>query len=265
MAEDSLMREFEIPLKSTLEKIRNHPSSEEANEAQYCGSCTYGWIVDETGRAKECPCRSRRELGTRQARIDNLLMRHRAGLSKKLARVSPHTFLVRPGQEMIKFTLDKYIRDLEEGKTYGFFIYGDTGIGKSWAAAYVINSIRSRRIMISAMINFSRTLSALRGTFRDEDEHRALLSVLYDTPLLAIDDLGMEQRVAENPDLSWSVSKFYEIIDYRRDNELATIITSNRTPAELAERLGEPIMTRIQSLALRLDFPHEDNPRERWG
>lgn len=255
---DGLTQEFAMPIKSTIDRIRNMVPAENIEEDRvYCGKCEYGFIIVK-GRARPCSCRSRRGIGTRQESIETLLKRNRAGISQKLARVSAHTFLTaRPGYEHhdhVKITLDQYIRDLEAGKKYGWYIFGKTGVGKSYAAAYVINTVKHKRIMIAAMVNFSRILSALRQTFKDQTEHQELMDVLFDTPLLAIDDLGMEQRVNENPELSWSVSKFYEVIDYRRDNELPTIITSNRTPEELKDRLGEAIMERIKNLTLRLDM-----------
>lgn len=230
--------------------IKETDSQDEESLSLYCGKCTFGWVIKD-GRAKRCECNIKR---TQQESIDSLLTRYRAGISKKLSRVNVHTFLVRPGHEHIRPALDKYIRDLSKGKRYGFFIFGKSGVGKSYAAAYIINTVRHARIMTSAMINFSRTLSALRATFSDEYEHRLLLNVLFDTPLLAIDDLGMEQRVSENPELSWAVSKFYEIIDYRRDEELPTVITSNKTIDQLQDRLGSAIMKRIEDLTLRLDI-----------
>lgn len=232
----------------------------------YCGQCTYGWIV-ENGRARRCPCSRRTSIIARQESIDRLLQRHRAsGLSRKLSKVTDHTFLIRPAQENIKPALDQYIRDLGAGKRYGLFIYGPTNVGKTFAAAYVVNTVRHLRLMNAALVNFSRSLSALQGTFGNEEEHQALLRILFHTPLLVIDDLGMEYRAGDRPELSWAVSKFYEIIDFRREEELPTIITSNRTPEELRERLGAAILTRIQALTHRLDIgPVAGIPEDPWG
>lgn len=253
------------PIAAVIERVMNRPADTDDGEIPlYCGKCQYGWIIED-GRARRCPCNARRSVGMRQDRVDALLARHRAGMTKKFASVTAHTFLVRPGHEHVKRALDEYVKHLEQGRRYGFFIFGRTGVGKSYAAAYIVNTVKFKRLMTASMVNFSRVLTALRSTFRDEDEHQALLSVLFDTPLLAIDDLGMEQRVSETPDLSWAVSKFYEVIDYRRDNDLPTLITSNRTPDELAERLGEPIMTRIRNLTLRLDMkPVTEEASDAW-
>ena len=237
--------------KNVLSELQVDQTGVDDSKSKYCGKCSYGWII-EKGRARRCFCNDKR---TMQESIDSLLKRHRAGISTKLSRVNALSFLIRPGHEYIKPALDKYIKDLgQDKKRYGFFIFGKPGVGKSYAAAYIVNTVRNMRIMTAAMVNFSRTLSALRATFKDEFEHRQLLNVLFDTPLLAIDDIGMEQRVTENPELSWAVSKFYEIIDYRRDEELPTIITSNRTPEQLKDRLGEPIMARIDAMTMRLDI-----------
>lgn len=231
----------------------------------YCGHCTYGWIL-ENNRARPCPCTRRVGVLSKQERVEQLLQRHRAsGLSRKLSRVSDHTFLVRPGHEHIKPALDQYIRDLAAGKRYGFFIFGPTDVGKTYAAAYVINTVRHLRLMTAALINFSRSLSALQGTFRNDEEHQALLAALFHTPLLAIDDLGMEYRAGDRPEFSWAVSKFYEIIDFRREEELPTIITSNRTPEELQDRLGAPILSRIKALTLRLDMGPVTGGSSPWG
>ncbi len=231
----------------------------------YCGHCTYGWVI-ENGRARRCPCTKRSGVVGEQERIDRILQRHRAsGLSRKLSRVSEHTFIVRARQEHIKHTLDHYIKDLSAGKRYGYYIFGPTGVGKTFAAAYVINTVRHLRLMTTAMINFSRSLSALQGTFGREEEHQSLLRILFHTPLLAIDDLGMEYRPSDKPELSWAVAKFYEIIDFRREEELPTIITSNRSPEELQERLGAPILSRIKSLTLRLDMEESPEAAKGWG
>lgn len=256
-------REVGAAFKAAVKNVRrrmleDHPSEP---EPAWCGKCSFGWVIRD-GRAGRCSCNARRGVGLRQEWIDAVLKRHRAGLSKRLASVSAHTFLIRPGHEHIKLALDQYIRNLTLARQYGFLIHGPSGAGKSWAAAYVVNSVRHRRSMSAAMVNFSRTLTALRSTFRDDDEHKALRSILFDTPLLAIDDLGMERKVNENPELSWAVEQFYQVIDYRRDEDLPTIITTNKTLDELRERLGEPIMTRIGHLTLRLDL---ELPRESSG
>lgn len=256
-AEPLLAARIRRAMEHVRERQRQAGSEPAESDRVFCGRCRYGWIV-ENGRARKCDCQRSQSVGLRQEFIDQLLARHRAGMPKRLARVSAHTFLIRPGHEHIKPALDQYIKDMAAGKRYGFLIFGKTGVGKSYAAAYVVNTIRFQRIMTAAMVNFSRMLSALRSTFKDADEQQNLLTVLYDTPLLAIDDLGMEQRVSENPELSWSVSEFYKVIDYRRDESLPTLITTNRTIDELKDRLGEPIMERIKTMTLRMDIKPVD-------
>lgn len=251
-SERSLSSSIDLAMRA----IRNNrdPLPEEEGEDGYCGKCTYGWLMNEEGRAYPCACIAKRRISDRQKAIDELLHRHRVGMSKKMSSVSAHTFLIRPGHEHIRPALDQYIRDIAGGKKYGFFMYGKSGVGKTWAAAYIVNTLRFLRLQSAALVNFSRMLSALKQTFHDDVEHQALLDILYDTPVLAIDDLGMEFRANANPELSWAVSEFYKVIDYRREEESSTIITTNRTPEELTDRMGEPIMTRIRHLTLRLDI-----------
>lgn len=218
-----------------------------------CGKCEYGFII-ENGRARRCGCRIRGGIGNRQEALDEFLARHRVGMPRRLQKVSEFTYLVRPGREKIKTFLTNYVKELGQGKRYGLYIYGPPGVGKSFAAAYVVNSVKFARIMPAAMVNFARMLSALRNTFHDPLEHQKLLSVMYEVPLLVFDDVGMEQKVSENPEFSWGVAEFYKVIDFRRDEELPTIITTNRTMEELEERMGEAVMKRIEDMTVRLDM-----------
>lgn len=217
----------------------------------YCGECLEGWRV-VAGRARRCPCVLRRGVGERQRLIDRVLDRHRAGMGRRLGRASEATWVTRPGTEPVKAALDKYLKDVAKGETYGLLLYGPTGTGKSWASAYVVNVARARRIMPAAFVHFARILSALKETFRDEAEHKRLLDLLYETPLLAIDDLGMEQRTSEDPETSWSASELYKVIDYRHEEERPTIITTNRAVEDLADRHGDPVASRIKRMCIPL-------------
>lgn len=224
--------------------------------ASYCGECYEGWRIQD-GRAHRCPCVGRRHVASRQREIDRILDRHRAGMGRRLGRASEATWVTRPGQEMVRPVLDEYLRDLARGERYGLFLYGPPGVGKSWASAYVVNVARARRILPAAFVHFARVLAALKNTFRDEAEHRRLMDLLYETPLLAIDDLGMEQRTAEDPESSWSASEFYKVIDFRHEEELPTIITSNRSPDDLADRLGESVVSRLKRMCRKPLFMNE--------
>lgn len=199
-----------------------------------------------------------------------MLDRYRAGVGSRLRAVTPFTFRVRPGQGHVKPALDRYLDELRErsGRRLtgtGWLIFGPPGVGKSYAAAYLANRVKAEAFATAAMVNFPRFLSALRATFRNEADHQGLLRLLFETDLVAFDDLGMERKVRpdEEPATSWSVEKFYEVIDRRYDDERPTIVTTNRDLDEIRERFGEAIYSRLRGMTVLLDLTGEDARRER--
>jgi DNA replication protein DnaC len=60
-------------------------------------------------------------------------------------------------------------------------------------------------------------------------------------PFLILDDLGAEQIT----DSGWVADRMYQIIGTRHGDDRPTFFTSNCTPTELADRLGDRIMSRV--------------------
>ena len=61
--------------------------------------------------------------------------------------------------------------------------------------------------------------------------------------LLVLDDLG-----AEKPS-EWVVEKLFQVVNYRYNEMLPTIFTSNLSPEELENRIGERTVARIIEMA----------------
>ena len=80
----------------------------------------------------------------------------------------------------------------------------------------------------------------------------AKIEALRNVPLVVLDDIG-----AERPS-EWVRERLLTIINARYDNELATIFTSNLTPAELNEPLGARIASRVYGLAAPVRFTGAD-------
>ena len=73
--------------------------------------------------------------------------------------------------------------------------------------------------------------------------------------LLHIDDLGAEHRT------EWVLEQLYTIINGRYEDERSTIVTSNLGPDELAEQLGERIVSRLEGCCEILPFYGADARR----
>lgn len=88
-------------------------------------------------------------------------------------------------------------------------------------------------------------LDELRDGFNNkgENSYEFRFNFYLHVGLLVLDDLGAEAKTA------WSLEKLETIIDYRYINDMATVITSNKTLDELNE-----ISPRIRSRILRANM-----------
>ena len=92
------------------------------------------------------------------------------------------------------------------------------------------------------------TASAICTEYRQENNER--IRKLQTTPLLIIDDLGEEQKevvVYGNP-----IYPMRQLLEYRYEEQLFTIITTNLTPKDLPERYGWRVVDRIREVYFRI-------------
>ena len=129
----------------------------------------------------------------------------------------------------------------------GLYIWGkSTGCGKtSWACK--IMGYYFRKIAFTTgleneglYIFLPTFLEDLRDNYDNKDpDFEQVLSMVKGCKLLIIDDIGAE-RVTE-----WVRERMVSIINTRSSNGLCTIYTSNLSPAELTEELGDRIASRV--------------------
>ena len=113
----------------------------------------------------------------------------------------------------------------------GFYIYGECGTGKTLLASIIQNE-RAHLLKPSAFICATDIFSELNPFNSNNEEVARKLSLLKTTPCLIIDDLGVEKptdRVKQN---------LFDIINYRYNEDLQTIITSNFSLEELGARIS---------------------------
>lgn len=119
----------------------------------------------------------------------------------------------------------------------GLFIFGPVGVGKTHLAAAVARLVIEKEEHV-AMFSMLRLLEELKLSFNEtsfEDLHtngKEMFHNAMHAKLLVLDDLGKEKPTA------WGLSKLYELINYRYENLLPTIITSNHAPEELMQILN---------------------------
>ncbi len=118
-------------------------------------------------------------------------------------------------------------------------LMGETGCGKTHLAAAVANYNRQagRPVLFIVVPEF---LDHLRSTFSPESKvsYDQLFESVKTTPLLILDDFG------EHSTTSWAQEKLYQVINYRYNARLPTVITTrlalHQMESPIASRLADP-------------------------
>lgn len=135
-----------------------------------------------------------------------------------------------------------------------FYFHGPLGVGKSFLASCITNALARKGLKV-AFVNFPSLVSDIRTNMTVEDYVSSRINKMKKAQCLVIDDIGAENISAYVRD-----DVLFTILDYRMENKLATIFTSNCDIKALTNRLkmangvvDEPkalrIMERINALA----------------
>jgi len=111
----------------------------------------------------------------------------------------------------------------------GWLVFqGDNGCGKTHLAAAIVNE-RYQNKQPALFIVVSDFLDHLRSTFSPESKisYDQLFESVKTTPLLVLDDFGKQTTTP------WAKEKLYQVINYRYNARLPTVITTNCTTDEL--------------------------------
>jgi DNA replication protein DnaC len=129
-----------------------------------------------------------------------------------------------------------------------FFLIGPCGSGKTHLAAAIANE----RFDGGATVFFTTVpdlLDLLRTAFASLEKYSQLFSLLREVELLVLDDLGAQKATM------WSNEKLLQILNYRAEFALPTIITA--IPREF-QGLDERLRSRLQDsrLVTTIIFEH---------
>lgn len=133
-------------------------------------------------------------------------------------------------------------------------LLGPTGTGKTFQAYGALRALSLSGVACSWSATTAADMYArLRPRHRvdSEEEFERYLRAR----VLMIDDLG----AAKASEFTEEVN--YRLINYRYENELPTLITSNVLPRELARAVGERVASRLTEMAHRVVLKGEDRRR----
>jgi DNA replication protein DnaC len=160
-------------------------------------------------------------------------------------------------QEKMKANLllaKAYVRDFGK-KAENLLLIGSTGTGKTHISSSIANELihRGYDVIYDSAQNIISDFESDR--FRNSYGKEENKSEKYlDCTLLIIDDLGTEFQNA------FTLSTIYNLLNSRQNRGLATILSTNLTPDELARKYEDRIYSRIIGSGCKiLSFKGRDN------
>lgn len=150
-------------------------------------------------------------------------------------------------QENLKAAL-RYVSDFDRHNE-NLCLSGQSGTGKTFLATCI-----ARELLNDGHIVVYRTASQLMDDikevkFRDNEE---ISSLLYDSDLLIIDDLGTEMQS------DMAKTEIFNVINVRLLNNKKIIISTNLSLGEIKEKYSERLLSRIVGEFINLRFEGED-------
>lgn len=211
-----------------------------------CPTCAgAGWVTLDVpvghpmfGRALPCDCLLRLQ---EERRFDELL---------RLSKIEPFrdkTFATFDQQVFGVGRAYEICREYAKDPKGWLVLMGPYGCGKTHLAAAIANEAvgRNAKVLFTVVPDL---LDHLRSTFAPTSpvQYDDLFDAVRTTPLLVLDDLG-----TEHPS-SWAQEKLYQIFNHRYNEQLPTVVTTNRRLEMLDERIASRLSDRALSTIIDL-------------
>lgn len=132
----------------------------------------------------------------------------------------------------------------------GWLVFmGETGCGKTHLAAAIVN-FRYESGKPAMFVVVPDFLDHLRSAFNPESKvtYDQIFESVKTAPLLVLDDFGEQ---ATNP---WVKEKLYQLINFRYNNRLPTVITTRYSLDEIMEKVDESISSRLMDRQMSVTF-----------
>jgi len=209
-----------------------------------CPQCEDRGIIFDGELARPCSCMRQKRLENlfRHARMARGLQNCRFENFKKdyylsIANPHDHSYLnsALAAFEAAKEFVERCAKDIHG---LGLLFIGPVGAGKTFLAAAIANALMERDQQVLFLV-VPDLLDQLRATYKTEDNELDLLDSAREIPILILDDLGAHNYT------DWTRNRLYSIINYRLNEQLPTIITSNLTLDEMEEYLGARTTSRL--------------------
>ncbi|MDD2370575.1 MAG: ATP-binding protein [Firmicutes bacterium] len=136
-----------------------------------------------------------------------------------------------------------FIAQVADGNEYvkGLFITGPIGSGKTHLVSAIFNQLKNKNIDVEFFVVPDLLEQGKADMFNDNGS-RDVFAKAKKAKVLILDDLGAHNYTP------WIINQLYSLINYRLNNMLTTIITTNLKLEDIDIRLDERIASRILEL-----------------
>ncbi|MCI2049495.1 MAG: ATP-binding protein [Lachnospiraceae bacterium] len=206
-----------------------------------CKECRdTGWILskDETGHeyARPCKCRMLEEARKRF---------ERSGLATQFRNKNFDNYITSGNciLEDAKSQAEKYAREFEpEGhENLSILFSGQVGAGKTHLGTAISQELINREVPVLYM-PYRDALTSLKQNILNEEEYARQIHKFMTAEVLFMDDL-LKGKVTEA-----DINILYEIVNYRYNNSLPMIVSTEKTVEQLLE-FDEAIGSRILEMS----------------
>lgn len=134
--------------------------------------------------------------------------------------------------ETIKWITD-FIKEYKKGTPHkGIYLNGNFGCGKTYLLSAMLNELAKKGNKV-AIIYYPEFLRALKESFSGNDDYKVKFNYIKKVEILLLDDIGAETLT------EWSRDEILgTILQYRMEENLPTLFTSNLTMQELETHLS---------------------------
>lgn len=240
-------------MKSIKELLAENPvpqpklsgASQPVQQENYrCPLCKDRGIVYDGEVARPCSCMKQKKLENRfrHARIARSLMQCRFEEFNINYYDAP---VHRENAQRALAAAEAFVESvLTNPYGLGLLFTGPVGSGKTFLAAAIANALteKDREVLFLVVPDL---LDELRGTYdgRGETTELDLLDTARSIPVLILDDLGAHNYT------EWVRNRIYTIVNYRLNEQLPTVITTNLSLQEMEEYLGERTTSRLVQMS----------------
>lgn len=156
-------------------------------------------------------------------------------------------------EQVYKFVKD-YIEDLYSNidNCKGILFYGANGTGKTMLSCIILKEAYRRRYTCRR-ITFYDYINKKASSWGKEENWEDEINLFKSAELLVLEEVGkeMESKIA--------VPILEDLLRYREDNMLTTIICTNLSPQDIKEQYGNSIYSLLKGNTIPVEMDFEDS------